>query len=301
MENSPKLLTVIIITFNHESSIAEALSSVLEQETIYPYEIWVSDDCSTDATLSICNEYQKKYPDRIKIFSQASNTLSDPTKVFHFASRMKSVTTKYVCALDGDDSWCDKAKIQTALNFLENHPEYYIFADDTLYVETENNNKNSWVHEILQIDIHNPVKFTTAPYFPTSSRVYRNVTSYPEKMSFSDIFIYYWYLDKGPLYYYDKVMSVYNYSGKGVWSRLNVNDRNELDYVVIGELNVFFSYKYDWHFTRCLRHPLLMKALKRMVGKDRAWKTWLSYRYFKCNQIYRKNYSNSYPKHLVHQ
>jgi glycosyltransferase involved in cell wall biosynthesis len=293
MENSSNLLTVIIITYNHESSISETLSSVLEQETTYPYEVWITDDCSTDATLSICYEFQKRYPDKIKIFTQASNTYSDPIKVFHFETTMKRVTTKYVCALDGDDAWCDKTKIQTALNILESHPEYYIFADDTLYVEVVNNLKYSWVHEVLQIDIHNPVNLINAPYIPTSSRIYRTVTSYPEKMSFSDIFIYYLYLDKGLLYYYDKVMSVYNYSGKGVWSRMKKNDRDTLDYIVIGELNVFLGYKYDQHFTNGLRHPLLMEAFKRTFGRDRAWKVWLFYRNLKCRRIYKKYSSKS--------
>ena len=47
-------------------SIAKALESVLKQETKYPYEIWLCEDCSTDGTLMICNDYAKRYPDKIK-------------------------------------------------------------------------------------------------------------------------------------------------------------------------------------------------------------------------------------------
>ena len=49
-------------TYNHERFIAQALESVLAQETDFPYRIIICDDFSTDNTRSIIMSYVEKYP-----------------------------------------------------------------------------------------------------------------------------------------------------------------------------------------------------------------------------------------------
>ena len=53
----PPLLTVASVTFNHENYISESLDGILMQETDFPFEIIVHDDCSTDNTAKIIEEY----------------------------------------------------------------------------------------------------------------------------------------------------------------------------------------------------------------------------------------------------
>lgn len=64
--------TVIIITYNQEHLIGRALDSVLCQKE-FVYEIIVSDDCSTDKTWEVIEEYKKKYPNIIKPFRNTVN------------------------------------------------------------------------------------------------------------------------------------------------------------------------------------------------------------------------------------
>ena len=54
---SPRF-SVIIITYNQEDVIARTLESLLSQEHLY--EICVSDDCSSDRTWEILNEYSSR-------------------------------------------------------------------------------------------------------------------------------------------------------------------------------------------------------------------------------------------------
>ena len=58
-------ITVIVPTYCHEGYISQALDSILDQETDLQYEVLVGDDASTDRTLSIVQEYAKRYPDII--------------------------------------------------------------------------------------------------------------------------------------------------------------------------------------------------------------------------------------------
>ena len=145
-DNNSILLTVIIFTYNQKDSIAKAVDSVLEQETTYPYEIWLCDDCSTDGTTAICIDYAQRFPDKIKLFTQPVNTYSSSANIAHFEIALKKVNTKYLSILEGDDAWCDSKKIQIALDFLENNPQYITFAHDTLFNDMVNGTKKSLVH-----------------------------------------------------------------------------------------------------------------------------------------------------------
>ena len=64
--------TVILICFNQENYIEQALNSILFKNPL-PYELLIYDDCSTDKTLKILKEYQKKFPDIITINSNNIN------------------------------------------------------------------------------------------------------------------------------------------------------------------------------------------------------------------------------------
>ncbi len=58
-------LSVVVITYNHERFIAQALDSILAQRVNFDYEIVVGEDCSTDSTRDILMEFHHRYPGRI--------------------------------------------------------------------------------------------------------------------------------------------------------------------------------------------------------------------------------------------
>ena len=60
-------VSVIVLTYNHEKYIEQALDSILMQKVSFNYEILVGDDASTDATVPILLKYKKKYP-KVKNF-----------------------------------------------------------------------------------------------------------------------------------------------------------------------------------------------------------------------------------------
>ena len=61
------------ITYNHAAFIRQALDSFLMQKTTFPFEVYISDDASTDQTPKILQEYAARYPQKIKIFLHEKN------------------------------------------------------------------------------------------------------------------------------------------------------------------------------------------------------------------------------------
>ena len=274
-DNNSILLTVIIFTYNQKDSIAKAVDSVLEQETTYPYEIWLCDDCSTDGTTSICIDYAQRFPDKIKLFTQPVNTYSSSANIAHFEIALKKVNTKYLSILEGDDAWCDSKKIQIALDFLENNPQYITFAHDTLFNDMVNGTKKSLVHEVYKTEIQNPVTFDNILYLHTSSRIHRNVVRFSEgRDAYVDLFLFYTFLNEGPLYYYDKIMSIYNITGKGLWSNLSETDVKKALDIQQYKINKFLDFNHDSFFTSRIGEPQTLELLKRICGRNLGWELW---------------------------
>jgi glycosyltransferase involved in cell wall biosynthesis len=60
-------VSVLLSTYNHENFIKWAVESVLMQETDFDFELVIIEDFSTDGTRDIVTNFQKKYPDKIRL------------------------------------------------------------------------------------------------------------------------------------------------------------------------------------------------------------------------------------------
>lgn len=118
--NQDALVSVIVLTYNHEKYIAQALDRIVEQQTEFKYEILVGDDCSTDRTAKIVLEYQNRYPNLIKAFCHSKN--KGPSKNYYYM--IQQAKGKYLACCEGDDYWCDANRLQRDIDFLENNSEY---------------------------------------------------------------------------------------------------------------------------------------------------------------------------------
>ena len=112
-------LSVGIITYNQQDTIAQTLDSILCQKGDFELEVVIGEDCSTDNTWAICKEYVGRYPEQVVLLENTSN-LGIMT---NFARVMKACTGEYVGICAGDDYWCDEQKLQKQLDYFVAHPE----------------------------------------------------------------------------------------------------------------------------------------------------------------------------------
>lgn len=108
-------VSALIVTYNHEAYIAQAIEGILMQETDFPIELVIGEDCSTDRTREICLEYQRKHPELIRLLLNEKNIGMMP----NFVQTLQACRGKYVALCEGDDYWTDPLKLQKQVDFLE--------------------------------------------------------------------------------------------------------------------------------------------------------------------------------------
>lgn len=114
------LVSVIIISYNQELFIGQAVSSVLMQNTNFRYEILIGDDASIDRTPEILKELQKKHPDIIRLFLRKRN-LGATRNAYELLMNARGA---YIAVCEGDDYWISKNKLQIQVDFLEKNPSF---------------------------------------------------------------------------------------------------------------------------------------------------------------------------------
>lgn len=117
METAP-LVSVCMTTYNHEAYLAEAIESILAQQTSFDFELVLGEDCSTDRTAEICRAYVAKYPDRVRL-------VEGPVNIGWRANYRRTFDAcrgRYVAYCDGDDWWCDPLKLQMQVDLMESDP-----------------------------------------------------------------------------------------------------------------------------------------------------------------------------------
>src|SRR3954469_6898978 len=113
-------VSIIIVTYNHDKYVIQALESILAQKTTFPFEILISEDCSTDKTREIVMQYAERNPERIRLFLSECNINTN----FVVSRAIAAARGDYLALLDGDDFWISEAKLQQQAEFLDQRPEF---------------------------------------------------------------------------------------------------------------------------------------------------------------------------------
>lgn len=148
MEN---LISVIVITYNQETTIARSLDSILMQQCHVPYEIVIGEDCSTDHTRAICEKYAAQHPDKIRLLANPENK----GIIDNYFDCILAGRGQYIADCAGDDFWIDPLKLEKEVSILEQHP-------DVTLVHTDWNSYD----ETTGVSTPSPKKPFTDPFTP---------------------------------------------------------------------------------------------------------------------------------------
>jgi len=158
------LVSIVVITYNQEKTIAQTIESILSQYCNFSYEIIIGEDCSTDKTRDICRIYQVQYPEKIALLLQDCNQ----GIIRNYRDVMGLCKGKYIAQCAGDDYWCDKLKLQKQIDFFKKNKEYG-FVRTAFKVLNENTGKFSKQsgHSLAVGNVFEIAKYGTIASAPT--------------------------------------------------------------------------------------------------------------------------------------
>lgn len=241
----PPLVSVFMVTYNHEKYIRQCLQSVIDQKTKFKIEVVIGEDCSTDGTRLILKEFKEKYPEIIKPIYHDVN-VGPSLNAYEFV--FPNLKGKYVACLEGDDYWTDVYKLQKQVDFLEENAGYKIAASQSL-IEIDGkiiSNTNTFTNDTFTLE-----DLLIKSRFETASFIFRNEPI----IIIPDWFITYgtdvdalvfWILKDGhKAYVMKEVMSVYRYHAGGATKQKNYQQKVDYYIGMLDRFNQSTNGKFD--------------------------------------------------------
>ena len=227
--NEAVAVSVLVVTYNHASFVRQALDSALVQRSPHPFEILISEDCSTDGTREIVQEYAERHPDIVRLLLSEQNLRSNEV----VARGFRAARGRYVALLDGDDYWTGDDKLKAQVELLDTRPDMTICFHNVQVVDEcarglgrlwnrADQPQTSGLHELLR-----------GNFIATSSVVYRRaavaeipawyegffpVTDWPLHVLFARV---------GQIGYIDRTLGAYRLHDGGLFSTLGEREKLE--------------------------------------------------------------------------
>ena len=119
-------VSIICTNYNKGDWVREAMDSFLNQKTIFDFEIIIIDDASTDHSYELIQEYQNKFPEKVRTFRNEVNLGITRT----LKKVCQEAKGQYIARCDSDDFWTDPLKLQKQVDLLD-------ASTDSLWSNTE--------------------------------------------------------------------------------------------------------------------------------------------------------------------
>lgn len=234
-------VSVLMISYNHEKYIREAMQSILMQQTDFPFEIVICDDSSTDRTDEIISEIRDEHSGNpvIKYFRHEKN-IGMMQNIFF---TLRHCTGKYIAVCEGDDYWTDAQKLQKQVDILEESPQYAMAITNRKVLYED----GTEVEELYERDYKKStftISDVVSGFMPgTQTILFRNFSSLPDffvahpEFYYADRYIVYFCSLFGSIILLPQITAVYRMTGEGVWS---VNTSLE-------KLNRYTKFMNDFH------------------------------------------------------
>lgn len=235
------LVSVCCITYNQEKYIAQAMEGFVMQKTSFKYEIIIGEDCSTDRTREIVEDYARRHPLLVILITSPENV----GPVHNVVRILKKARGKYIAFCDGDDYWTDPNKLQKQVDFLQNNSQYVMCAHYMRQIEFDGQISYLDPKPVRLEYSYNKLIVNKQQQTPTASMLVER--KYVEELYSSDWYpmchagdkfvkLFATFRSGKKIYVIPEVMSCYRRHSGGIWSMTHSNvlkERQFSDFSII--------------------------------------------------------------------
>ncbi len=284
-------ISILMVTYNHETFIRQALDSVLAQQISVPYEILIMDDASTDNTAQILKEYKAKHNQIITLYLRKKNSCH-PTKNGYFL--MSKAKGRYIAFIEGDDYWTDSLKIQKQYDFLEKNNKYSSCVTSVVVVDENNNEisglnfyekKKDKVYTVQDLRYIRTAGMTGTLFMRNYFKEQDCTILYKASPIMGDITTFMLCVLKDPIYQMDEIMAAYRYvciSGENNFNSIQKENIYK-DYLIVQywiKLENYMKHHYSKDFEILpIKEALKMfwtryslRAMLHLIAQSENWK-----------------------------
>ena len=171
------LVSVVMITYNHEKYIKQAIEGVLMQKTDFDVELILSNDCSTDQTDKVIKAVLKEHQGKHNIKVRYYNHLVNKGSMENFIWSMQQAQGKYIALCEGDDYWTDPYKLQKQVDFLERNENVSMCFTNGIIYDVKSKSKINTLYNYKSgiIDKYNFIKKGSSAFITASIMIKKKV------------------------------------------------------------------------------------------------------------------------------
>ncbi len=200
-----KNISIALCTYNGERFLREQLDSILKQ-TYQNFEIIIVDDCSSDFTIRIINEYMEKY-ENIYLYQNKTNL----GFIKNFEKAISLCSGNFICLADQDDIWLEQ-KLELFLKEIKNN--VLIYSDAILIDEFSNKTNEMLIHPKNLVSGNNNKAFLLDNCLSGNTLMFKKellkyILPIPNEISFHDIWIGFVATTYGTITYTPTAMTLY--------------------------------------------------------------------------------------------
>jgi glycosyltransferase involved in cell wall biosynthesis len=222
-------VSVLVVTYNHARFVRQALDGALAQRLPHPFEILISEDCSTDGTREIVLEYAERHPQLVRLLLSERNLHSNEV----VARGFRAARGRYVALLDGDDYWTSDDKLRAQVAFLDARPDLTICFHNVQVVDERSQSSGRLWNAPGQPEVSGLYELLRGNFIATSSVVYRRAavaevpTWYDGFFPVTDWPLHVLYARAGRIGYIDRTLGAYRLHAGGLFSTLGEHEKLE--------------------------------------------------------------------------
>jgi glycosyltransferase involved in cell wall biosynthesis len=227
-QDSAVAVSVLVVTYNHAQFVRQALDSALGQRLPLPFEILVSEDCSTDGTRAIVQEYAERHPQLVRLLLSEQNLHSNEV----VARGFRAARGRYVALLDGDDYWTSDDKLWAQVEFLEARPDLTICFHNVQVVDERSQGTGRLWNAPGQQEVSGLHELLRGNFIASTSVMYRRaavaeVPTWYDRFPITDWPLHVIYALQGRIGYLDRTLGAYRLHSGGSFSTLGEREKLE--------------------------------------------------------------------------
>lgn len=251
------LITVGMLTYNHERYVEEAINSVLSQLGNFRLQLIICDDCSKDSTVDIINSIIEKTPqnERLKInFYTSDVNLGMVANFNRLVNHIKASNCDFFSFCEGDDYYSRSDRLQAHLEFCIRNPQFALSYNNLIMYWQEECRFEPWDSGFHDLVLPTE-KLATDNYIGNLnvSFIDGQVLQYVDDSLFADMLTGDWVFhifcsQYGDIGHIDEAYNVYRKHEAGIWAGNTNLDNCKRLITEIEKYSRYLNFTYDKEF-----------------------------------------------------